>query len=426
MLTYTVTTSNSRFSDLVRLDGSKSLSNRCLLIRTLSGGKDSIAHLSTSNDTRTLEHLLEKMDQQAASGWQEIIELDAGAAGTTFRFMTALTAISPGVQVLTGSQRMLQRPIGVLVDALRQLGSTIQYLGKEGYPPLKIGPFTGEGTTRLEIPAHTSSQYISALLMIAPKLPNGLTLVLTGGVVSRPYIEMTLRLMQHLGVVVQSGEDDRSFRVEPQEYNWQPITVEADWSAASYYYAMAALNRGSEIELHGLTNQRWQGDAVLAEMMETFGVTTKFTGEGIVIHSSTTVPTQPFSYDFLECPDLAQTLAVVCGGLGVPGRLTGLRTLRIKETDRIEALRMELKKVGVTVTPGKSGDEEWIEIEGKAAWSEPPVFATYEDHRMAMAFAPLALLGAIQISDPQVVAKSYPAFWEDITRLGFNVERTGV
>ncbi len=399
------------------LAGSKSIANRALVIRALCGEDFPIHHLANAKDTRLLQSLLVSEEEIR----------DAGAAGTTFRFLTAYLALQPGTQLLTGTERMKQRPIGLLVEALRRLGADIEYVEAEGYPPLRIGPPAGLGkTNRISIPAGTSSQYISALLLIAPTLPRGLELTLKGKVVSRPYIEMTLALMTYFGV--QHHWKGEVIKVPPQPYRPRPFTVEADWSAASYYYAMAALAEEADLTLHGLYQDSVQGDAVLPEMMKAFGVRTEYGAGHIRLRQEKRTRPPVFEWDFLTCPDLAQTLAVVCAALGVEGRFTGLETLRIKETDRIAALQRELAKVGASIDelpqaevpqPGKA----YFSVRGKAVVQQRPLFATYEDHRMAMAFAPLALLGDIAIDEPGVVEKSYPDFWNDLEKLGFEVRK---
>jgi len=393
-------------SGTIRIPGSKSISNRVLIIHALCTSDFPIKGLSEAQDTQTLIRLLETRPP----------ELDAGPAGTTYRFLTAFLALQSGVQVLTGSQRMKERPIGLLVEALRQLGARIRYLEKEGYPPLEIQGFdpAGQQADELIIPASTSSQFISALLLIAPSLPKGLSLKLEGEVVSRPYIQMTMSIMAHFGAVFQWEKDVIS--VEPGVYQGKPFLVESDWSAASYYYALAALAPEADIRVSRFQPESVQGDSILAEFMTAFGVQTTFGAEGIrlVKPRDVSLPDR-FQFDFLECPDIAQTLAVVCAGLGVPARLEGLRTLRVKETDRIKALIRELAKVKVGAS--SSGDDV-LELKGKARILGEPRFNTYEDHRMAMAFAPLACLGAISIEDPEVTGKSYPTFWEDLNRLG--------
>ncbi len=394
----------------ITLTGSKSICNRALLIRALSGQDFPIYKIAAAKDTQTLIQLL------ADKG----TTYDAGPAGTTFRFMTAYLALQDGEQLLTGSERMKQRPIGILVNALNQLGANIEYLEKEGYPPLKINkpaPHFGENNT-IQIPASVSSQYISALLMIAPVLPNGLVLELTGHVVSRPYIQMTLNLMAHFGIEYQWKEN--AISISAQNYLAQPFTVEADWSAASYYYAMAAFSDECDLQLNGLFANSVQGDSVLSEMMTHFGVQTIFNKNGLRLSKSkmAEMAEKPFVFDFLECPDIAQSLAVVCGGLGIGGHFSGLETLKIKETDRVQALFQELQKVDVDFIEQADGS---CQIRKKAAIQNSiPSFATYEDHRMAMAFAPLAMrLGSVQIEHPQVVEKSYPDFWKDLAQLGF-------
>lgn len=404
----------------IPLDGSKSLSNRALIILALAGADPDhwLRHVSTSKDTLTLRRLLS----------QENTVYDAGDAGTTFRFLTAWLAIRPGVQTLTGSKRMRERPVGALVQALRALGADIQYLEKEGYPPLRIGePGLTRGTgRRIVVDAGVSSQFLSALLMIGPYLPEGLELVPEGRLVSRPYLEMTMHIMRWFGAVVDWVGD--AVVVQPGAYQPCPLTIEADWSAASYWYALAAFAEEADLTLEGLYSGSWQGDAVVKDMMEVFGVETVFNkqmardyeGRLWLRKRSGALPSV-FRWNFLECPDIAQTLAVVCGGLGVPGEFTGLETLAIKETDRTAALQQELAKTGVSFSPAP--DKATFHISGKARWKpdSAPRFATYGDHRMAMAFAPLAMFGTVEIENPAVVAKSYPQFWEHLEKLGFHL-----
>lgn len=415
-MTYTVRKADRQIKGNITLAGSKSISNRALIIRALCGEHFPIRQLANAKDTQLLEALLN----------QKTEVYDAGPAGTTFRFLTAYLSLQDGVQILTGSERMKQRPIGVLVEALRQLGADIQYLERTGYPPLKIGKLTLENAAPgLQISAGTSSQYISALLMIAPTLPQGLRLELTGKIVSRTYIEMTLNLMKYFGVQYQW--EGNVITVPPQAYQPREFIVEADWSAASYYYAIAALSTDLRLQLNGLFEQSVQGDAVLSEMMENLGVRTSFNEAGIELSKSGVQLPKQFEWNFILCPDLAQTLCVVCAGLGIEGQFTGLETLRIKETDRIAALQNELAKVGATLKPlpaaeSPSADGAYFQVSGQAQWSAAPRFDTYEDHRMAMAFAPLAMLGSIEVREPMVVNKSYPDFWKDLETIGFEVE----
>jgi 3-phosphoshikimate 1-carboxyvinyltransferase len=398
----------------VTLDGSKSLSNRALIIMALGGAPDGqLSLLSTSNDTRTLQRLLSQSGDT----------FDAGDAGTVFRFMTAYLALQPGTQVLTGSPRMLERPVGGLALALRELGADIEFLGREGYPPLRIGPPDQLRGGTVHIDAGVSSQFLSALLMVAPYLPGGLVLAPEGPLVSRPYLEMTVRLMQYFGAAV-AWEGDR-LRVEEGRYTPRPLTIEADWSAASYWYALAAFADQPDLTLRGLFRESLQGDAVLARMMEQFGLHTEYLPDGVHITRSGE-PKPIFEWDFLECPDIAQTLAVVCAGLGTQGIFSGLETLSIKETDRISALRDELRKVDVSFSklPAKFSkahpDKTFYLVDGRATWTTPPRFATYGDHRMAMSFAPLVMFAPVVIESPEVVRKSYPTFWEHLG--GFGVQ----
>jgi len=422
-MVYSVSKSDKKIQGEITLDGSKSISNRALTIRALIGQDFSIKKISTSKDTRTLEKLLAEF---AAQNDGETVELNTGHAGTTFRFLTGFLAAQNGTQILTGSERMLQRPIGILVDALRKLGAKIEYLKNEGYPPLRISsPQSDFSNNKISIPADTSSQYISSLLMLAPTLPNGLELTLEGKIVSIPYIQMTLKLMEEFGI--QNSWKSNVIKIEPQKYQGKDFTIEADWSAASYYFSLAILADEVDLQLNGLFEKSTQGDAAIVKMAEQFGVETTFNANGIHLKKSGKLSVPMFEYDFLECPDIAQTLAVICGGLGTMGLFTGLDTLSIKETDRIAALQNELQKVQVFFSKlppkfSKKSDKTFYMTEGKAV-VDNPTFATYEDHRMAMAFAPLALFGKIKIENPMVVEKSYPKFWEDFEKLGFEINK---
>ena len=392
----------------IQLDGSKSLSNRALILRALCKTSFEINNLSNSKDTKTLLNLLEN----------DTDVFDAGHAGTTFRFMTAYLAFKEGDQTLTGSERMKQRPIAKLVEALNTIGANIEYLENEGYPPLKIHAPKEEISNTVTIDGDISSQYISALLLVAPTLPLGLEIHINEKLVSRPYVDMTLRMMNSLGV--GSNFQDNIIFISPQTIHNQPVTIEGDWSAASYFYATLAMADEGKILLKGLQKDSWQGDSILAEMMEIFGIQTQYMPDGIFI-KKTGAPPKKFETNFEEMPDLAQTIAVVCAGLGIEAYFSGLSTLRIKETDRIAALQNELAKVGVEF---KEVGYDRYHLVGKAAFEETPSFETYQDHRMAMAFAPLALLHPIKIQEPNVVVKSYGKFWKDFEGLGFDVEPT--
>jgi 3-phosphoshikimate 1-carboxyvinyltransferase len=394
--------------DTICIPSSKSISNRMLIIRALTKDFMELKNLSDSDDTYVLKNALEK---------NETIK-DVGHAGTAMRFLTAYLAAIPGEFFLTGSHRMKQRPIGSLVTALRKLGAQIEYKENEGCPPLKIGGGVLKGGS-IEIEAGISSQFISALMMIGPVLEGGLSIKLKGKVVSASYIEMTLSLMNSCGAV--ASFDGKTIAVPQGAYSMDGFRVESDWSGASYWFQVAALLPGSEITLPYLGGNSLQGDAALVQIFDALGVHSTFNEEGILLCSQKTELPDNFEYDFTGCPDLVQTLAVTLCALEIPFRFTGTITLRVKETDRIAALQSELKRVGFVLTADPRG--EWLEWDG--ARCEPqssPVIQTYHDHRMAMAFAPLAIsLGSIDIEDPGVVSKSYPGYWEDLEKAGFRI-----
>lgn len=405
----TIHKNNKTLKGDIYLSGSKSLSNRVLIIQALCNEDFTIDHLSDSDDTVTLHRLLTSGDEV----------LDAHHAGTTFRFLTAFHGVSDREITLTGSDRMLQRPIGPLVDALRHVGADIEYLGEEGYPPLRIKAFQGQKNKSVSIDASVSSQYISALMMIAPTLPNGLTIELTGDIVSKSYYQMTLKTMEYFGI--QYEETENKYHIAPQKYVAKDFFVEGDWSAASYYYIMGAFAEEVDLTLHGLMENSLQGDKAIVDISEKFGLETTFDHNTITIKKTGTIAPF-FEYDFINCPDIAQSVCVMCAGTGVNGLFTGLQTLSIKETDRIEALKTELAKTHVFLAKlpekfSKKSGITYYSIEGKSTFPEGLTFPTYDDHRMAMAFAPLSLLGEITIEDPKVVSKSYPKFWDDFESL---------
>lgn len=403
----------------LRLTGSKSIANRALLIRALTPGGFAIHGMAAADDTVRLQQLLVS-DEDV---------LDCGPAGTTYRFLTGYLCRRRGTQLLTGSQRMKERPIGILVEALRTLGANIEYAEKEGYPPLRIGYSALDRSDRVSIAADTSSQYISSLLMLAPTLPTGLKLTLEGEIVSLPYIKMTLALMQHFGV--HHHWEGQTIVVNPQYYQARDFTVEADWSAASYYYSLAALAESADLRIDGLFSDSLQGDAVVQKLYEDFGVTTTFTENGVHLRKAAGTPAPAlFEHNFVECPDVAQTLMGTCAGLGVQGLYSGLQTLFIKETDRVKAMKAELGKLGVSLykIPPRMTEKTGVRYfaqEGKADFSAgTPRFATYHDHRMAMALAPLALLHPVTLEDPAVVNKSYPDFYRDLAAIGLTTEES--
>ena len=401
---------------------SKSISNRALMLQALCRERHyPIERLAVCDDT---EHMLEGIEAKQAGATL----VDIGATGTAMRFLTAYLAITPGETVITGSERMQQRPIGTLVEALRALGADITYINKEGYPPLRIQGKPLQGGT-LEIEAGISSQYISALLMIGPCMSEGLTLKLKGNIASRTYIELTLDLMRHYGATAE-WTDERTIRIEPGCYKDRPLTVEGDWSGASYWYELAAVaaHYGYEVDirLHGMRENSRQGDRVVAQLFEELGVKTEYAEKGVELlidkvpcgidNSQFSILNFQFEKDFTHCPDIAQTMAVTYCLLGMPFTFTGIQSLLIKETDRVAALIHELRKLGFVLCA--EGDERLIWDGTRCTPDEHPVIATYDDHRMAMAFAPAALcFEGLTIENPEVVTKSYPGFWEDLKQI---------
>ncbi|MBX7141272.1 MAG: 3-phosphoshikimate 1-carboxyvinyltransferase [Chitinophagales bacterium] len=401
---YRIRKKDRNISGSVALSGSKSISNRVLIIEALSGASIAKPNLATAHDTQLLQALLQS----------DSTTLDAEDAGTAFRFLTAFLAFKEGEWILTGNDRMQQRPIGGLVHALRSLGADITYLRKENFPPLKIGGGKLSGN-HVKVSAGISSQFVSALLMIAPLMPHGLTIELEGKVVSEPYISMTLSLMQYFGV--RYDQRDHTIHVPPQTYQPKDIFIESDWSAASYYYEMAALADEANIELKGLLEDSFQGDSVLASLMNSFGVETKFQNEVLTLSKTQSNSSYPHHYDLSAYPDLAPALFAAAAGLSRTVSFFGLEHLAYKESHRENALRTELAKCGISV----NNDEGVITLLGKFSVAAPQ-FKTYNDHRMAMALAPLALVcGEVLIEDPLVVNKSYPDYWKDLMSIGFGI-----
>lgn len=388
----------------INLPASKSISNRALIIAALSNSKMPIDNLSEARDTQTMLRLLDSNDSL----------LDVLDAGTTMRFLTSYLAITNQKKILTGTERMQERPIKILVDALLSLGAKIEYQKKEGFPPVKIDGFQTKNHDHLKIRGDVSSQYISSLLMIAPLLQRGLTLELTGKIGSRPYIEMTLDVMKSYGV--QSSFIENKVIIDHQKYRPTSYRVEPDWSAASYWYSLIALSDTSEVFINDLAATSIQGDSKIEKIMQSLGVKTVFEEAGAKLskcsHEST------FKYDFTDCPDLAQTVAVICAAKGIKGEFLGLESLKIKETDRVMALQNELIKIGATLT--EDGDH-WFLLPDLSTASKSLEIKTYEDHRMAMAFAPLCLRSELTIENPSVVSKSYPSFWDDLSLIGVSM-----
>ncbi|RNL82752.1 3-phosphoshikimate 1-carboxyvinyltransferase [Sinomicrobium pectinilyticum] len=397
----------TRINGDIRITGSKSESNRLLLLQALYP-QIKIENLSNSDDSGVM--------QKALASGAEVADIHH--AGTAMRFLTAFFATREGREVtLTGSKRMTERPIKILVDALKQLGAEITYVAEEGYPPLKIKGKRLE-KNKVSLQANVSSQYISALLLIAPTLKNGLELTLEGKITSVPYIKMTLALLGEIGVTYSF--EGNTIRVFPKE-EVAPITltVESDWSSASYFYSIVAMcEEGTEISLSAYKKASLQGDSVLAELYKSFGVETTFKANTVTLRKKGRHTAGDIRFDLANAPDIAQTIAVTCFGMGLGCHLTGLHTLKIKETDRLEALKTELSKLGASI---KVTDAELF-LEPSGAINKNVAIPTYNDHRMAMAFAPLGLKVPLVIEEAEVVSKSYPDFWKDLEKLHFQAE----
>lgn len=408
-------TAPERIQATIDLPASKSISNRVLMIHALAGGDTLPDNLSDCDDTEVIIRALAAMPY----------EIDIKAAGTAMRFMTAYLSVTEGKHLLTGTDRMKRRPIAPLVNALRYLGADIRYAGETGFPPLIINGKTLEGG-RLEVPGNISSQYISALLMIGPALKEGLELHLMGEIISRPYIDLTLWTMQEFGAEAEWTDMD-IITVRPQVYKSHPYLIENDWSASSYWYEMLALQgaSGSSIKLKGLTDGSKQGDSVVKYLFSLLGVKTTFDNKEEGQPTTVTLTRHRcllprLDYDFTGSPDLAQTFVVTCALLDIPFTFTGLASLKIKETDRIEALKAEMKKLGYLIKDENHNTLRW---EGERCTPSLQPIDTYEDHRMALAFAPAACrFPGLRINNPGVVSKSYPHYWDDLRKAGFNIE----
>ncbi len=395
-----------RIQSEITISGSKSESNRLLILQKLFEGLR-IENLSDSDDS---EHM-----QDALSTKEMVVNI--GHAGTAMRFLTSFFAATPNRNViLTGSERMQNRPIRILVDALMDLGARISYLNKEGYPPLEIkGTYISD--SKVHIQGNVSSQYISSLLLIGGKLPNGLKVVLEGKITSLPYIQMTLALLNQVGIKTEFKENEiQVFPVD--QLNSQTVIVESDWSSASYFYSIVASSEvGSEIILTAYKNESLQGDSCLADIFTHFGVETSFGKDRITLTKTRDTNSDVLDLDLRNAPDIAQTIAVTCFSEGIECNLTGLHTLKIKETDRLVALENELSKFGASL----SVTNESLHLKPATSIKSGVTVATYNDHRMAMAFAPLALKVPLMIEDAMVVTKSYKKFWEDMSSLGFTI-----
>ncbi len=388
------------------LPASKSVSNRVLVLDALAGFGSELQNLSEARDTQLMQKLVKSSDKI----------IDVMDAGTTMRFLTAFYAISGSNRIMTGTDRMKERPISPLVNTLREIGADIRYLGKEGYPPLEILGFSGQRTREVTIPGNLSSQFISALMMIAPVLPLGLRIHLSGHVGSRPYIKMTQEMIRMYGGKIEVNEN--LIDVSPGGITKVNYAVEPDWSAASYWFSFCSLSEQGKFYLPGNFSKSFQGDQVITEIGNQLGIKSERSAEGLALTKTSNL--NEVEWDFTDCPDLAQTVAPLCAFKGITGIFTGLESLRIKETDRIAALQQELAKSGAT-----------LEEESSGAWKLTPAsrksdylfeVQTYHDHRMAMGFAPLATNLDVAIEDRNVVNKSYPRFWTDLQSVGFELE----
>ncbi len=413
-------TNHQNFIDCtIGLPLSKSILNRLLVIRHLSGATALDVLLSESSDTQIMQDLLFKIGSEKVND-ESGTEINVGNAGTVMRFLTAVLSITPGHWVITGSERMQQRPIRPLSDALISLGADISFGNIPSYPPLIIkgNPLLSGGTVNLD--AGISSQFISAMMMLGPVLKDGLVIELQGDIISGSYIHMTCELMQKAGVLV----DFSANKIQIKEGNYSPVDIlalaEPDWSAAAFWFEVATFASEAKILLKGLKEKSVQGDSILPEIYKNLGVNSVFTEDGLLLTRSEEPAVAEYNFDFSECPDLAQAVIVTCAALGIKGCFSGLKTLRVKETDRIEALRNELTKLGY----GVDVNNDQIILTGtffeNRHRTTPVVVHCYDDHRMAMSFAPLALIrGEIYLDDPDVVKKSYPAFWNDMAQAGF-------
>jgi 3-phosphoshikimate 1-carboxyvinyltransferase len=407
---YTITSAIKKLEGTITLPSSKSISNRVLIINALAYSPFPVGNLSDSDDTRVMEQVL----------YSNTDKFDIGHAGTAMRFLTAFLSKIVGKWEITGSERMQQRPIKILVDALNQLGARIEYISNEGYPPLRIWGSNLEGGN-LELDGSISSQYISALLMIAPTIDDGLTLTLTNKITSASYIDLTLKLMANFGI--KYTWEGNKITIKEQAYSAVPYTVEADWSGASYWYEMAVLAEDATILLEGLQLKSIQGDCAQAIWFEDFGIKSKQIGNAIQLSKNGVELPSKYIQNFVENPDIAQTFAVMCVCKKVPFHFNGLETLKIKETDRINALIVELGKLGANLYEPKQGELAWDGVLNESKFNGIVDIDTYHDHRMALAFAPVALVnGKITINDPMVITKSYPGYWADLKNAGLEME----
>ena len=395
-----------KFKDsTIYLNSSKSESNRLLIIKALSEKEIIIKNLSKANDSVLLKNLLES---------ENLVVWDAQDAGTSFRFLTSFLAIKKEHVVLSGTERMKQRPVKVLVDALNKIGAEILYLENEGFPPIYVKGKINQVKNKLDIPGDISSQYISSLLLIAPLLEKGIEINIEEPFYSRPYVNMTLNLMNSFGI--KSEVKGNKISIKNQEFSSGSYIVESDWSAASYWYSILSISDNiNNLTLQGLKKKSNQGDSVISELMKSFGVNTQYKEDGIVL-TKIKFDTEEIELDFRDCPDLAQTILVVAAYHKIKLKVSGVESLKIKETDRLLAMKNELKKIGCDFY--EEGNY-WLLEKRRREIDDELSIDTYKDHRMAMAFAPLASKKSMIINDPDVVVKSYPTYWEDLKKVGF-------
>jgi len=408
---------DKKLQGIIYLPASKSISNRLLMLKAISGKDFNISNLSEADDTKLLSDHLAVIAQNTKIKSTQITALDCDNAGTVIRFLTAYLSSTTGTWLLSGSEQMKKRPIAILINALRELGASINYLNEDGFPPLLIKGNQLRGGS-IEMNAGISSQYISALLMIAPSLPGGLTIKLSGNLISMPYIKLTISLMESFGI--QISFSGNKITVGEQKFKANDSMVESDWSAASYWYQMAALADEVDVTLIGLKDTRTQGDSVVSHIFRNFGIETEYLSNGVRITKKRKTIHRMY-LNFADFPDIAPTVIATCAGMGVDEIFFGLGSLHIKETDRIKALETELTKIGCHFA-GCEHSDVWYLKKEKGCESRQISFNTYDDHRMAMALAPLALkFGQISIANPEVVSKSYPGFWNDIQSVGFQL-----
>tara|TARA_B100000902_G_scaffold333902_1_gene332699 strand:+ start:18 stop:1244 length:1227 start_codon:yes stop_codon:yes gene_type:complete len=404
---YTIRFSSPPKDISIKLNASKSESNRLIIIKALSEEKIEIKNLSNANDTLLLNNLIKN---NLSSNW------DAEDAGTSMRFLTSYLSLKKDNIVLTGTDRMKKRPIKILVDVLNKIGATILYQGEQGYPPINIKNKIFQKNSKVEIRGDVSSQYISSLLLIAPKLKDGIEINITKPFYSKPYVKMTLRLMEFFGVKYKF--DNYQINIKNQDYKGGSYSVESDWSAASYWYSILSINKNiQKIKLLGLKNNSLQGDQIISKIMSLIGINTTYNKNGIEISKKNTL-CDYIELDFKDCPDLVQTVLVVAAYHKIKLKIYGVESLKIKETDRLKAMKNELNKIGVRFY--EKGDS-WILERRENKFPTSVSIDTYKDHRMAMAFAPLASELNISINDPKVVNKSYPMFWDDMKKAGYSI-----